>query len=62
VAQIYHAGRQTNSSVIGTQPIAPSAIPCPVNQEIPHELTIEEIHDIVGKFGDSALRAKKAVF
>lgn len=62
VAQIYHAGRQTNHLVIGKQPVAPSPIPCPSNQEIPHELTIDEIHELVGKYGDCALRAKKAGF
>lgn len=58
--QIYHAGRQSNSTVNGgVQPVAPSAIPCPWNREIPHELTISEIVQIVGEFGDCALRAKK---
>jgi 2,4-dienoyl-CoA reductase-like NADH-dependent reductase (Old Yellow Enzyme family)/thioredoxin reductase len=62
VAQIYHAGRQTNHFVIGSQPVAPSPIPCPSNQEIPHELTVKEIKEIVEKFGDCAFRAKKAGF
>ncbi len=62
VAQIYHAGRQTNHFVIGSQPLAPSPIPCPVNQEIPHELTIDEIYELVDKFGECALRAQKAGF
>jgi 2,4-dienoyl-CoA reductase-like NADH-dependent reductase (Old Yellow Enzyme family)/thioredoxin reductase len=62
VAQIYHAGRQTNHFVIGMQPVAPSPIPCPANQEIPHELTVAEIHKIVEEFGDCALRARKAGF
>jgi len=62
VAQIYHAGRQTNHFVIGSPPVAPSPIPCPSNQEIPHELTIKEIQDLAEKFGDCALRAKKAGF
>jgi len=62
VAQIYHAGRQTSRRVIGTTPKAPSAIPCPVLQEVPQELTIEEIKEIVEKFGDAAYRAKLAGF
>jgi len=61
-AQIYHAGRQTNPLVIGRQPWAPSPIPCPINQTIPHEMTIDEIHEMVEKFGDCALRTKKAGF
>jgi 2,4-dienoyl-CoA reductase-like NADH-dependent reductase (Old Yellow Enzyme family)/thioredoxin reductase len=62
IAQIYHAGRQTNHLVINDQPVAPSPIPCPVNQETPHELETEEVKELVAKFGDSALRAKKAGF
>lgn len=62
IAQIYHCGRQTTSLVTGHQPVAPSPIPCPVNQEMPHELTIEEIQEIVEQFGNTALRAKKAGF
>ena len=61
-AQLYHAGRQTNSGIMGAQPVAPSPLPCPVMQEMPHELTINEIQDLVEKFGDSAKRAKDAGF
>ena len=63
VAQLVHAGRQTNHKMnTGVQPVAPSAIPCPENQEIPHELSIAEIRDMVSRFGDAALRARKAGF
>jgi len=62
VAQMTHAGRQTNHMVIGCQPVAPSAIPCPNNQETPHEMTVEEIKGIVAKFGDAARRFKTAGF
>ncbi len=46
VAQLVHAGRQTNHLInTGVQPVAPSAIPCPENQEIPHELSAAEISE-----------------
>ncbi len=61
-AQIYHAGRQTNHEIIGTQPVAPSPIPCPAKKEMPRELAILEIERLVERFGDCALRAKKAGF
>lgn len=61
-AQIYHAGRQTSHRVIGCRPVAPSPIPCPAMQELPHELTVVEIHDIVEKFGDCARRTREAGF
>lgn len=62
VAQIYHAGRQTSFAIMGDQPVAPSPLPCPVMQEMPHELTGKEINELVEKFGDSAMRAKMAGF
>ncbi|GAB5499077.1 MAG: FAD-dependent oxidoreductase [Pseudohongiellaceae bacterium] len=58
--QLYHAGRQTSSQVTGTSPVAPSAIPCPIMQELPHELSGEEIQGIVADFGAAARRAKEA--
>jgi 2,4-dienoyl-CoA reductase-like NADH-dependent reductase (Old Yellow Enzyme family)/thioredoxin reductase len=61
-AQIYHAGRQTGSHITGVQPIAPSPIEDPTIGETPRELTIAEIKEIIEKFGDAALRAKKAGF
>lgn len=62
-AQIYHAGRQTCSYVNGgVQPMAPSAIPCPWLRQLPREMTIEDIKQVVSDFGDCALRAKKAGF
>lgn len=62
-AQIYHSGRQTTSKDNGGYPVvAPSPIPCPVKKEMPHELTTEEVEAMVQKFGDAALRAKKAGF
>ncbi len=60
--QIQHSGRQTHSSTTGAQPVAPSAIPCPINRDLPKELSIEGVHDLIQKFGDAALRAKKAGF
>jgi 2,4-dienoyl-CoA reductase-like NADH-dependent reductase (Old Yellow Enzyme family)/thioredoxin reductase len=61
-AQIYHAGRQSNREIMGMQPVAPSPIPCPTKKAMPHPLTEEEIRDIIRKFGDTALRARKAGF
>lgn len=60
--QLHHAGRQTNSTITGSQPVAPSPIPCPVNQETPRELTIEEINKLVNAFGEAARRAYVAGF
>lgn len=61
-AQIYHAGRETCAEITGVQPVAPSAIPDPVVNAMPRELSVEEIQELVEQFGDTALRAKKAGF
>ena len=61
-AQIYHCGRQTSHLITGCTPFAPSPISCPAMQELPDELTADKIEEIVEKFGDCALRAKKAGF
>ena len=60
--QLQHSGRQTVSYFTGMQPVAPSPIPCPVNKELPRELTVEEVYEIIEKFGDAALRAKESGF
>ena len=61
-AQIYHAGRETSSAVTGVQPVAPSAVREPSMPETPRELTVEEIHELVERFGDCARRAAEAGF
>jgi 2,4-dienoyl-CoA reductase-like NADH-dependent reductase (Old Yellow Enzyme family)/NADPH-dependent 2,4-dienoyl-CoA reductase/sulfur reductase-like enzyme len=62
IAQIYHCGRQTTEAICGTQPWAPSADPCPLDWEIPHEMTSDEIHQVIEAFGDCARRAETAGF
>jgi len=60
--QLYHAGRQTKSSVTGRLIVAPSPIPDPTEPDTPRELTIDEIAELVRAFGEGARRAKAAGF
>lgn len=68
VLQLHHAGRGAKSAITHTQPVAPSAIPMPLvtlvgyEGEIPRELSISEIKDLVSKFGEAGERAKRAGF
>ena len=62
ILQLIHCGRQTSSALCGHQPVAPSAIPCPVIQEMPRELSISEVQRIIKAFVKAANRAKKAGF
>jgi 2,4-dienoyl-CoA reductase-like NADH-dependent reductase (Old Yellow Enzyme family)/thioredoxin reductase len=56
--QLYHAGRQTVKATTGLQPVAPSAIPDPLEQEMPRALTVPEIKSLVKKFAEAARRSK----
>ena len=60
--QLHHGGRQISSKVIGRRPVAPSPLPCPAIHGEVDPLTIEEIQELVRKFGDSAARAVEAGF
>ncbi|HUO43625.1 MAG TPA: FAD-dependent oxidoreductase [Burkholderiales bacterium] len=60
--QLFHGGRQASSLTAGGQPVAPSAIPDPLINELPHELTLAEIGELVAAFGAAAARAKAAGF
>ena len=59
--QIHHAGGSTASTVTGHQPVAPSPIP-PPGEEMPRELNVDEIKEIVRRFAEAAARAKRAGF
>jgi 2,4-dienoyl-CoA reductase-like NADH-dependent reductase (Old Yellow Enzyme family) len=60
--QITHAGRRANSSICGSRPVAPSAIPASDSDEVPRELEKHEIERLVRLFGEAARRACKAGF
>ena len=66
--QISHTGRGARRSIIGQQPVGPSAVPMPfsfmmgLGNETPRALTVEEIRGIEEKYAQAALRAKKAGF
>ena len=60
VVQLTHAGRQTLASVLGTDPIAPSPIPCPVMRQPPRVLDEAEMPELVAAFADAARRAAQA--
>ncbi len=60
--QLHHTGRQTTAEAAGGQPVAPSAIPCPLLKVMPRELTTEEIECLAAAYGEGARRAKEAGF
>ncbi|MFC1905078.1 FAD-dependent oxidoreductase, partial [Chloroflexota bacterium] len=59
---LQHPGRQ-GSSTRGKYPlVAPSPIPRSPSSEVPKELSVTEIEDLVEKFAETARRAKEAGF
>jgi len=63
--QLSHTGRQTTQQIIGipgAQPVSASPIPCPLEREMPRELSPEEVYELIERFGDAALRARDAGF
>ncbi len=63
VGQIVHCGGQANTEQNGGRhPVAPSAIEDPGYPEVPHELTADEIRQIIEDFGAAAGRLQQAGF
>ena len=63
IMQIAHAGRQTYASVTGQTPVAPSAIKDKVFSDVvPHELTEDQIKEIINNFINAIVRARTAGF
>ena len=60
--QLSHSGRQTTPDIAGHQTVAPSPLPCPTNGFIPRELATAEVYEMIEKYGDAALVAKKGGF
>ena len=61
VVQINHGGRYVHSFFLdGEPPVAPSAVASRLTREMPRELTIDEINEIINSFAQAALRIKKA--
>ncbi len=59
--QIYHPGRQGIAAVNGVESMmAPSRTECQCVHQPTHEMTKEEIHDMVEKFASAAKRLQKA--
>lgn len=65
--QIFHGGRECSAEVTGFQPIAPSSLISRFRGftkkiEVPREMTLQEIEQMVSKFSDAARRAREAGF
>lgn len=61
-AQIQHSGRIRGEGTSTLPPVGPSALPMPGKNEVVHELTTDEVKEIVQKFIAAAVRAQAANF
>ena len=62
--QLYHAGAYAHSIAIpgGKQALAPSAVFSKFTREMPKEMTLDEIQEVIANWAAGALRAKQAGF
>ena len=62
--QLSHAGSRASLAVLGTRPVAPSAVrhPYEPSGDVPDEATLPRIRQTVAAFGDAAARAREAGF
>ena len=61
VAQLWHPGSSASSLVVGgKQTWAPSPIPNPTYGGTPHEMTVDEIQEVVRAYGEAARRMREA--
>lgn len=61
-AQIHHAGRIRGEGTSTLPPVGASALPMPGKKEVVHELTTDEVIEVVQKFIAAAVRAQAANF
>lgn len=57
LAQLWHRGRQTNSMVSRLPVWAPSPVPCSLYREMPHEMSLGEIDELIEGYVVSARHA-----
>lgn len=62
MVQINHMGRYARSDQIGAQPVAPSPIASRLTREVPRELLLVEIDQLMTDYEQTARRAKAAGF
>lgn len=58
--QLFHSGAYSLGFLNGHEVVAPSAVPSGLTRQIPRELTVEEIQQLIKQFGQAAVRAQQA--
>ncbi len=58
--QLFHAGAYSMAFKKGQEVVAPSPVPSGLTKQIPRELTLEDIQQLIENYVQAALRAKRA--
>jgi 2,4-dienoyl-CoA reductase-like NADH-dependent reductase (Old Yellow Enzyme family)/thioredoxin reductase len=58
--QLHHGGKWADSRVAEHPNVSSSSIPWHIRNEKIHEMTTQEVYELIEKFGDAAFRAKTA--
>ncbi len=65
-SQLCHAGRQATRNVTGLPPEGPSALVGPIptgySKELPEEMSVKRIHEVIDEFAQAARRSQAAGF
>ncbi len=61
-AQLFHPGRAASKVSAGEDLMGPSPLRDPVMPETPREMTLSDIHEVIGQFAAAARRAKECGF
>lgn len=60
--QLFHMGRNAFSIFTGLQPIAPSPVESTISNEMPREMSRDDIEEVKASFARGAMRARNAGF
>ncbi|MBN2027544.1 MAG: FAD-dependent oxidoreductase [Actinobacteria bacterium] len=60
--QLHHSGRETLPSLIAEQPVGPSPVASRAMGQVPRELSVDEIRELILCYAASARRAREAGF
>jgi len=60
--QLHHGGKWADPNIFGEATVSSTAIHWHIRDVTPRELSTQEVYEVIEKFGDAAMRAKKAGF
>jgi 2,4-dienoyl-CoA reductase-like NADH-dependent reductase (Old Yellow Enzyme family)/thioredoxin reductase len=62
VLQLHHPGRQADSRVTGNETVGPSPVPWASFADVPRELSLTEVQELIERYAEAARRTRDAGF